>query len=143
MNEGYKSLYININIVIYVYNHIGYKRIGDHMPKSLATRLAELTPVTSQADAKWVAFVKDHRSFLMKSTTVVKLDPHTTINSRYRIHEMLDRLDVDVTLGWVTLWLSGIESNASLVGVTELRVPTSSAFNDLFASYQTHSLQTN
>ena len=108
--------------------------------QSLAERLQGNISKLSAADPEWVQFVKDYRSEILRTSQLIPVDPNIARSSRYRINETLEKLGVNRELNWITLWLSGIESNAWLLGHTELRVPNNQTIIDIYSRYKTSKL---
>jgi len=108
---------------------------------SLSEKLSNGVYPTDPLDSGWVQYVRDHRNHILRSSRTITIPADILHSSKYRIHELLEKIGEDVAMGWIVLWLSEISSNAELEGISELTIPSSQTINTLYASYATSRLR--
>ena len=87
-------------------------------------------------DKNWTQFVKDHRSELIASSTIMALDPNKANKASYSIEMYLKELSLPESIGWIVIWLNQLDSSMNFDGTIEtLMVPSISTIATLKKSY--------
>jgi hypothetical protein len=105
---------------------------------TLAERIKENVSPLENTDLEWVAFVKDHRSFIMDGIKTVPLDAGEMHFSRHRCSTLLHRMGYDGALAWIVLWLNQIDNNRDFTEISKLKIPESGVIEGLRAQFDTY-----
>lgn len=77
----------------------------------------------SNTDIEWELFVKDHMNHILKNSTTIKINPNEMHKYTYRLSEFLEYKKINVSLGWIVLWLNQLSCNEDFSNLASIVVP--------------------
>ena len=86
-------------------------------------------------NAAWVAFVKDHRKYLLVHSTEVFPDDSELFFANYSPSQLMMALKVQPALHWIVYYLNGLDLMSSLLDVRSIKLPDDKIVSDLYSSF--------
>lgn len=103
------------------------------MASTLSSRLIDKVQKYDNVDRLWVQYIKDHRYYLLTSSTKQSIPLSEMHNYRFRPREFVESKGYSGEMTWIILWLNQIPSSEDFVGYSELIFPDQSVINQLRA----------
>ncbi len=92
----------------------------------------------SNTDENWVAFVKDHYSYLMMTSSTNIISNNNRVTYRFRLREYLKEIaNLDPETYWIIMWLNNFDQEYDFNDATNLIIPNQTNLNYLYSTYLT------
>ena len=89
-------------------------------------------------EREFILFLKDHRSVILKESTIQTLDASDNQLYRYRPKDYLKSINYDVNFEWYVLWINQIKTIAEFNNIDYLYLPNINTISNLYTIYRNY-----
>lgn len=105
------------------------------MSEYAARILSDIDPKYDVSDAKWMLFLKDHRTHILSTASILTLDRKVVNSFRYYTSGLLIEYKLNPDLRWIIMWLNQIKGEWEVIDFDKLIVPSEQVINALWDKY--------
>jgi len=103
---------------------------------SLSETLKSNLSSLEDTDPRWIQFIVDHRSVLLKESVKVNISPNMMNSMKYRPSDLLRELGIPPIMTWIVKLVNQIQLDSSWVDLSYLLIPNLTTINTLRSKYE-------
>lgn len=104
---------------------------------NLSTRLRDKASNDGLDDTsiEWQLFIKDHREYILETSTIVFIDPGKMTQYEYHLRWYLEDHDISTEILWIIMYLNNIYLESEFFNIDRLYIPKLDTIRELRKKY--------